>query len=314
MEETYYGIDIGGTKISLVIGNKEGKVLKKEFFPTPSVEDSLAKMIAFGKQNFPFVSIGISCGSPLDSTRGIILSPPNLPLWDHIEICSLLNQEFHVPCFLMNDANACALAEYRFGAGKGSKDMIFLTFGTGMGAGLILDGKLYLGSHDNAGEVGHMRLRQNGPIGYHKKGSFEGFCSGGGIARLGKKMALDALKKGIHPVYCPSKKDLDTVSAKTIAMAAKKKDETALKVYDLCGQRLGEGLAILMDILNPDTIVIGSIYQRSGELLIPSMKKALTKEALPSSLEDVKIVPSLLGDTLGDIACLTIAIDGVKKD
>jgi glucokinase len=125
-------------------------------------------------------AIGISCGSPLDSQKGLILSPPNLPNWDCVDIIAPF-KKYQVPVGLQNDANACGLAEWKWGAGKGYQNVIFLTFGTGMGAGLILNGKLYTGTNDMAGEVGHIRLKEDGPIGYGKKGSFEGFCSGGGL-------------------------------------------------------------------------------------------------------------------------------------
>ena len=134
------------------------------------------------------MAIGITCGGPLDSKKGLIMSPPNLPKWDKIPITKIIEDNFNVPVFLQNDANACALAEWRFGAGKGTNNMIFLTFGTGLGAGLILDGRLYAGTNNLAGEIGHIRLAKDGPLGYDKKGSFEGFCSGAGIARLAKKI------------------------------------------------------------------------------------------------------------------------------
>src|SRR5690606_15592063 len=139
-------------------------------------------------------AIGISCGGPLDSRRGVILSPPNLPGWDRIPVVEVFQQAFKVPVALQNDANAGALAEWLWGAGRGSHNMIFLTFGTGMGAGLILNGQLYSGTNDLAGEVGHIRLAPDGPVGYGKAGSFEGFCSGGGIKQLATDRAKMALK------------------------------------------------------------------------------------------------------------------------
>jgi glucokinase len=220
----------------------------------------------------------------------------------------MLQEAFGLPCALCNDANACALAEYRFGAGKGCESMVFLTFGTGMGAGLILDGKLYVGANDNAGEVGHVRLAPDGPVGYYKKGSFEGFCSGGGLAQLGAAYAKDALARGIPCSFCQSEDELDKITAKALAKAADEGDEVALAVWEKCGEMLGHGLAVLIDIINPERIVIGSIYARSGHLLRRSLEKVLAEEALPASLAACEIVPAALTESVGDMAALCVAM------
>jgi glucokinase len=145
--------------------------------------------------------------------------------------------------------------------------MVFLTFGTGMGAGLILDGHLYNGTNGNAGEIGHVRLERFGPVGYGKQGSFEGFASGGGIAQIARTAAVEKLQQGGSVGYCRSWEELDSVTAKTVAQAADAGDETAVRVYRQTGEMLGRGLAILVDVLNPERIVIGSIFRRSAELL-----------------------------------------------
>ena len=205
------GIDIGGTKCSVILGrvdNNKGIVkIDKRTYPTadhPSPDQmieqfakGIEELIAGNNRTIKDISsIGISCGGPLDSKRGIILSPPNLPGWDDVHIVEILEKKYNIPVAIQNDANACALAEWKFGAGRGTMNMVFLTFGTGMGAGLILDGKLFSGTNDNAGEVGHIRLDRMGPVGYGKSGSFEGFCSGGGIAQLARTMTLEKLQMG----------------------------------------------------------------------------------------------------------------------
>ena len=187
--------------------------------------------------------------------------------------------------------------------------MIFLTFGTGMGAGLILNGKLYSGANGNAGEIGHVRMRDTGPIGYGKEGSFEGFASGGGIAQMAKSAAKEQLEKGITPLYCKSLYELDSITAQKTADAAYKGDETAISVYKKCGEMLGYGLSILIDVLNPEKIVIGSIYTRSQDLLKETMMEALKQEALAPSLSVVEILPAALGENLGDYAALSLAAD-----
>ncbi|MBQ4591979.1 MAG: ROK family protein [Clostridia bacterium] len=314
---TYYlGFDIGGTKCAVVIGDESGNVIAKTKIPTTTVHETLSNIfdIAEGyiKEYHP-VSVGISCGGPLDPDRGIIMSPPNLPGWDNIEIVRMVRERFGLPAVLCNDANACALAEWRYGAGRGSNNMIFLTFGTGLGAGIIIDGRIYNGANGNAGEVGHIRLDRFGPVGYGKRGSFEGFASGGGIAQLGKTAAVEKLQSGKTTGYCKSFDELDNVTAKTIAEAADAGDETALEVYGLCADMLGYGLSILVDILNPEVIVIGSIFQRSAHLLRDRMDAVMRRECLPISYDAVKVVPAALAEDLGDKAALALAQSIIKE-
>ena len=307
----YIGIDIGGTKCAVILGDGELRVKEKIRFDTTSVNETLeriysavASLMCDGVRG-----IGISCGGPLDEERGVILSPPNLPGWDDIRITDELERRFAVPAALRNDANACAIAEYRFGAGKGSRNMVFLTFGTGLGAGLILNGKLYSGSSGMAGEVGHIRLAEDGPVGYGKRGSFEGFCSGGGLAQLGRTLAERRLAEGTHTAFCKSRTELDNITAKLLAEYASAGDPDAKAVFDLCARRLGEGLSLIVDIINPDRIVIGSIYQRCEQLLAPGMNEVLKREALSPSLDVCRVVPAALGDKIGDVAALSVAID-----
>ena len=314
--EVYLGIDIGGTKCALVLGDAQGCVTDKVRFETADRDSTLARIMQAAEELIgkaeargdAVKAIGVSCGGPLDSRAGLIQSPPNLPDWDNVPILQMLRERFGLPCALCNDANACALAEYRFGAGKGCESMVFLTFGTGMGAGLVLNGKLYVGANDNAGEVGHVRLAPDGPVGYYKKGSFEGFCSGGGLAQLGAAYAKDALERGIPCSFCKSLDELDSITAKALAVAADEGDEVALCVWEKCGEMLGHGLAVLIDIINPERIVIGSIYARSGHLLRGSMEKVLAAEALPASLAACEIVPAALTESVGDMAALCVAM------
>jgi len=252
--------------------------------------------------------VGISCGGPLDSKNGVILTPPNLPDWDRICINDFFENRFGLPVWLCNDADACAVAEWKFGNGRGFRNVVFLTFGTGLGAGLILDGRLYSGTNDMAGECGHIRLCEHGPAGYGKAGSFEGFCSGGGIAQLGYLMAHESIQRGITPAYCPNGLSSNGITAKTIADAADAGDATATEVYRISGEMLGRGLSVLVDILNPEVIIIGSIFNRSRELLWPHAKNVMEKECLNLSYGACKVVTSGLGERLGDYAAVTLAL------
>jgi glucokinase len=316
------GLDIGGTKCAVVLGVEDEKgitLVAKQSFPTPDTPDlalllmmSELEKLLLERKGLELKAIGISCGGPLDSKKGLILSPPNLPNWDRIDVLSPFRDRFHVPVSVQNDANACALAEWKWGAGKGTNNMIFLTFGTGMGAGLILDGRLYTGTNDMAGEVGHVRLENNGPIGFDKAGSFEGFCSGGGIARLAQMKADEWLAQGKITSICSNRDEITAITAKTVGEAAQAGDVFAKEIYNIVGQKLGRGLALLVDMLNPERIVIGSIYLRQEALLKPIVMEELRKEALSYSLEVCTVVPSGLGESVGDLAALSVAKYGLE--
>lgn len=312
----YIGIDIGGTKIATIIADENFNIKSKERFLTKKTitpEKTMDKIVEnIGKQlqelnldETYIKSIGISCGGPLNSKEGVILSPPNLPGWDNVRIVEKLKKIYKKPVFIQNDANACALAEWKLGAGVGYENLIFLTFGTGMGAGLILNNKLYTGKQDTAGEVGHMRLSNTGPLGFGKKGSFEGFCSGGGIVRLGEIFLKKAIKEGYNGKLVELYKD--KVEAKEILDLAQGGEELSLKIINESARRLGQGLSILIDILNPEAIIIGSIYTRCENLFNKILKREIEKEALDISFRECKILPAKLNENIGDLASLIVA-------
>lgn len=297
-QDLYIGVDIGGTKIGVCIGNYEALIFREIRFPTrtqpKAVIEDISKAIRFliSEYRGDLKAIGIICGGPLDANKGIIQSPPNLPEWIDIPIVKILQREFDIPIYLQNDANACALAEWKWGNGRGCKNMIFLTFGTGLGAGLILNGRLYNGHSGLAGEVGHIRISDHGSICYGKKGSWESYCSGTGISKMYKDHFNEQL------------------SAKEICRLAEQGDKKALYIIDISATYLGKGLALLMDILNPEKIVIGSIFTRSESLFRSSMEKSIHKEALEQTSKDCLVLPSLLGEALGDMAALGLAMSG----
>ena len=308
------GFDIGGTKCAVSVGyecNGNLVIEKKEIIPTDlsvSPYEMIERMCILAESmTDDFSRIGISCGGPLSSADGMILSPPNLPGWDEVAINRYLTDRYQGKVALQNDANACAIAEWKYGAGKGTNSMIFLTFGTGLGAGLILNGRLYAGASDMAGEAGHVRLRRTGPIGYGKQGSFEGFCSGNGIAQLGRAYAQKKLSCGEALSFCASPEQIAGITAKSIAARADEGFEDAREIYRHCGRMLGEGLSMLIDILNPEMIVIGSVFLRAEHLLRESMERVIAKEALPHASRVCRVVPAGLGEKLGDYAALSVA-------
>jgi glucokinase len=298
------GVDIGGTKIALSAWDASGGMIGKERFETPATPDEAIDRIAESFERLRSTvagglrrlkAAGISCGGPLDEKAGLILSPPNLPGWDEVPIAAELERITGVPSFLENDANACALAEWRWGAGRGLEDLVFLTFGTGLGAGLILGGRLRRGTSGSAGEVGHVRIASYGPPGYGKRGSWEGFCSGGGIERAYRE------ETGRE------------ATAEAICGLARSGEAPALRVIEASAERLGEGIAILMDILNPGIVVIGSVFARAEDLFRPRMEEAIAREALPAARSACAVAPAGLGELLGDMAARCVAMEGMRN-
>ena len=295
------GLDIGGTKCAISTGECTAdsiRILSREEFPTAGLswrevlEEFARRIEALGLSSSSddvLAAIGISCGGPLDSRAGVILSPPNLPGWDGVPVVAFFKERFHVPVHVQNDANACALAEYRFGAGRGTRNMVFMTFGTGLGAGIVIDGRLYSGTNDNAGEIGHIRLAPEGPLGYNKEGSAEGFCSGAGIARLAK------IRKGLD------------LTAKEIFARVRAGDPDCTEVFRESAEKLATILAFTIDILNPEVIALGGVFMRNADLFMEIVNPLLDREALPLARKVCRIVPAGLGESVGDYAALAVA-------
>ena len=318
------GIDIGGTKCAVILGKHAQQaaqlpeIVSRSAFDTirdGSYQSTLSRLFdeirtvlsSHTLSPGDIRGIGISCGGPLDSSTGRILSPPNLPGWDDVPVTELVREHFGIPCYLQNDANACALAEWNWGAAKGTRHAVFLTFGTGMGAGLILNSALYEGASGLAGEVGHIRLATQGPVGFGKAGSFEGFCSGGGIVEILKTLLLEEWQQGHHPPVCPAPDALKELTTKKAARFALDGDALCLKAFDLSARHLGRGLSILIDVLNPEVIVIGSVYARASALFETTMRAVIKEETLPVSGNACRIAPAVLGDSIGDYAALSVA-------
>ena len=323
MKTNIIGVDVGGTKCAVTYGQKEGfelHIREKIRFATTDVDETIANIVravdAVMRKNGVTAgntaAIGVSCGGPLDSRTGVVMSPPNVPGWDNIPIVKLLGDRFGIRTGIHNDANACALAEWKFGAGIGARNMAFLTFGTGLGAGLILDGKLYAGTNDNAGELGHIRLSDFGPVGYGKCGSFEGFASGGGIAQLARFKVSEKHQMGQRVSWC-APGQLDEITARDVADAAAAGDELALEIYRISATYLGRGLAIVIDLINPEVIVIGGIYTRNREMMEPFVLREIEREALSHARRVCSIRPAALGEQIGDYAALSVAADLIKE-
>lgn len=329
----YAGIDIGGTKTSVTIWSvcegaepalESKDTIRTRAYSAPAdaidaiVAAARSRIAERGIETSEIAAAGISCGGPLDREAGVILSPPNLPGWDRVPIVEQVSQALGVPAAMENDANACALAEWKFGAGRGLEHLVFLTFGTGLGAGVILNGRLHRGASGAAGEIGHVRIADCGPVGFGKAGSAEGFCSGAGIAQLAGTRAERELSAGRRAGYCATEADLENITAAAVARAAFAGDAVAREVYEESGRRLGQVLAIIVDLLNPELIVIGSVFARARDLLWPAASAVLAEESLSGSLAVCRVEPPGLGESVGDYAALAVALDaskpGVRKE
>ncbi len=317
-DSIWAGVDIGGTKTAVVLSRVVPDVLNRIEFPTEPdngpdraidcIKSALYEMLkAQGATKAALRGIGISCGGPLDRKAGLIQSPPNLATWNDVPIVAILAQEFDCRVNLENDANAGAVAEHRFGAGRGFHHIVFLTMGTGLGAGIILHDRLYRGANDMAGEIGHVRLTRTGPVGYNKTGSAEGWASGAGMSQIADTALKAAQRRG-------EKTSLTAIEGRRldgrdVAQAALAGDRVAKRIAKICGRKLGESLAVLIDILNPECIVIGGLAMRLGDLILRPASTSLQKEALKDSLKACRIVPAALGESIGDVAALCIAMD-----
>ena len=296
------GLDIGGTKSAAVIGDMDGSVLARASAPTPreSWPEAIALLCSLIRQVChaqgvaaqDMAALGVSCGGPLDSATGIVYAPPNLPAWEAVPLKALLEAEFGLPTRLENDANATALAEHRWGAGQGCRDMAFLTMGTGIGAGLILGGHLYRGRRDLAGEVGHAIILPNGPLCHcGKRGCLEALASGTSLARMGCERYGEAGLTA-HDV-CDRARSGDPIAEGIIAEVA---------LY------MGIGLANLLHTLNLERIVLGTLAVHAADLLLAPIRASAQAHCWPRVWEGVSILPAALGDAAQDKAALAVAL------
>ena len=300
------GLDIGGTKMAVVLGTSKGEIRWRRQFSTvpergfPAVFEELVSMARSGLSQAPdrVDAVSVSIGGPLDVGKGIVKSPPNLPGWNNIPLKQLLADQLSLPVYVEHDGNAGALAEYLFGAGKGLRNIVFLTMGTGFGAGLILDGKLYRGTTDTAGEVGHIRIAEDGPLCYGKAGSLEGYASGTGITRLA------------HMMFPGAWNELSTIF--DVYEQFKLGSPEARQVFERAGLYIGRGFAMLADLLNPERIILGGLGMRIGDAFLPEAERVFREEALPAASGVCTIVPAALGESIGDVASLCAALDQGK--
>lgn len=313
---TVLGFDIGGTKTACVEGNVAGEILQRIEMQTNAAEPFAATFPAIVERAQTLMraakdagrvvaAVSVSIGGPLKIHEGVLINPPHLPGWHGVALKARLAEAFPgLPVLVEHDGNAGALAEFHFGAGKGRTDLrhlIFLTFGTGIGGGFIVNGQILHGASDTAGEVGHWRLAENGPIGFGKKGSWESFASGAGLVELAAQM---------FPRRWRSETPIRAVVEAMIA-----NDAEALAVASEAGKWMGRGLALLIDALNPQMIVFGSLGVALGERILGPARRVIAEEALPQAAAACELLPCALGKNIGDVAALMAALTepGVRR-
>lgn len=307
--QTILGLDVGGTKTALVEGTGEAQILQRaeiltaawrplaEVFPR-LVELMRQTIEAASRSGRQISAVSVAIGGPLRIHEGVLLDPPHLPGWHGARLKELLSAAFpELPVFIEHDGNAGALAEFHFGIGRGRADLrhlIFLTFGTGLGAGLIVNGQVLHGATDTAGEVGHWRLAPQGPVGFGKAGSWEGFASGAGLVLLAQQMFPQRWS--------------ETTPIRDLVSAMLADDPEALRVAEAAGRWMGHGMALLIDALNPQVIVLGSLAVALGDRVLAAARRVVIEEALPQAVAACEIAPSVLGRQIGDIAALMAAL------
>ncbi|HVZ82086.1 MAG TPA: ROK family protein [Terracidiphilus sp.] len=309
-QATILGIDLGGTKTACVEGTVEGAILQRVEMPTraaepwaatlPGIVDAARGVAGKARQaGRRIAAVSVSVGGPLRIDEGFLINPPHLPGWHNLPLRAELEKAFPgLPVRVEHDGNAGALAEFHFGVGKGRADLrhlIFLTFGTGIGAGLIVNGQILRGATDTAGEVGHWRLAEDGPPGFGKHGSWESFGSGAGLVELAARMF-------------PQQWNAET-AIRTVVEAMLADDAAALAVAAEAGKWMGRGLALLIDALNPQVIVFGALGVALGERVLGPARAVIAAEALPQAAAACQLVPSVLGAGIGDAAALMAALN-----
>ena len=317
MSSCLVGIDIGGTKLAVVIANSDGRILNKIRQPTKSYKgfeyairlifDMIDQLLHLEQLTRDQVlSIGISCGGPLDTQTGVVYSPPNLPDWEAIPLADIVESEFKIRPVIENDANAGALAEWRFGAGRGYNHVVFMTMSTGIGAGIVVDGRILHGASDCAGEVGHQVLIPNGPVcGCGNRGCLEAICSGPAIA----KRAQEKVRKNPHTkILDLVDGNIAMIRSEEVLEAAKSADPLALDLIKEVSFYMGWGIANLVNIVNPDIVLVGTIAVAAGDLLLEPIRRTVLDMSMQRPGGIVKIMPAQLGQHIGDLAAISLVV------
>ena len=316
-------VDIGGTKIIAAVFSTDGQLLAKDVYPTLAgagvsavIERIFTAIDRLLSQNITEISqldcIGIAVAGAIDSNRGLVTASPNLPGWLDVPLRYIVQDRYQVDAFLVNDASAAALGEHRFGVGRGVSNLILLTLGTGIGGGIVINGEMYCGACGSAGEIGHMVIDVNGPeCACGNRGCLEALSSGTAVARdairritQGEKSSLVEMAEG----------EIESITAETVGTAARNGDSLALDVLSRAANYLGVGMVNLVNIFNPEMIVLGGGMANLGELFIDSAKQVVAERAFPISAQAVRIVTAQLGNEAGVYGAAAFALEqGIRR-
>lgn len=300
-EKLILALDFGGTKLSAASVKHGGR----EFFarasvsspPCKSAESDRKLMLNLAKEVLKGcepVAVGVSFGGPVRSSAGVVILSHHVPGWENFPLASWLSEHFGVPAVVENDANAGALGEWRYGAGQGTKNLFYVTVSTGIGGGIVIDGKIYRGADDLAGEIGHMTLDPNGPLcTCGKRGCLEALASGPAIARKAQEMLSVLPEEGLI-LRELVKGDIQKISAQDVSKAAQLGDQFAARILQMAGVALGLGLAQVISLLNPERIILGGGVVKAGNFLLDPVRETAQKYAIAGAR--VEIVTAKLGD------------------
>lgn len=311
------GIDIGGTKVAVGLVSPEGEVIGFERIPTRAQEGPSQVIGRFielcqktvsrlGMDWKDIVAAGVGCGGPLDPFRGLIQNPPNLPGWNNIPLVEQLQDEFGIPVYLDNDANAAALGEHRFGAGRGVANMVYMTVSTGVGGGVITDGRLLRGENGNAAELGHVSIVWNGrPCSCGSRGCLEAYASGTAIAARAQELAVEHPQSLLRTLVDAPEK----ITAKTVSKALEQGDPVAEGLWQETTEILGAGVASVVSAFNPRLVVLGGGITNFGSRLFDPVRRIAKSRLMPSLAAVVDIVPAELGDEVGVVGAAAVALE-----
>lgn len=311
------GIDIGGTKLAVGVLSLTGELVAWDRIPTLAEEGpervidrivGLTRQVVAraGLQWSQVMAAGVGAGGPLDPVAGVVQEPPNLPGWINVPIVERLEQALGIPAYLENDANAGALGEHRFGAGRGIANMVYLTISTGIGGGIIVEGRLYRGENGNAGEIGHMSLVVGGrPCKCGGRGCLEAYASGPSIAAR----AREAVLAGESSLLVSLAGSPDAITAETVEEALHRGDPVATRIWDETTEILGAGLANVIHIFNPRRVVLGGGITNFGARLFEPVERIALSRVMPALASVVEIVPAELGELVGVLGAAAVALE-----
>ncbi len=319
MEGYVVGVDLGGTKIYTALADLRGRILAEVRVPTGAREGPEAVMariadtvhrVAGTAGGAAPLALGIGSPGPLDPETGVVYRSPNLG-WEDVPLKRRLEEILGVPVLVDNDANLAALGEYSFGAGQGARQMVYVTVSTGIGGGIILDGRIYRGAGGGAGEAGHMVLDPDGPLcGCGRRGCLEALASGTAMASRARELA--AAGRG-RAILAEAGGSAGGITAVSVARAAAAGDAEALEIISRAGEYLGMGLANLVNLINPDRLVVGGGALEAGETLWAGMERELKARALHPALDQVRVVRAGLGGRSGLMGAVALAIASIPN-